>query len=113
LDVLILGEEPLEPGCFVDIRPIGYLQMEDEKGIDEKLLAVAAKDPRQYEVRTLRNVPEHVLREITQFFETYKTLEKGKWVRVGEWKGTADAKQLVESTHIAYCNEQQAKSKKN
>eukprot|EP00471_Norrisiella_sphaerica_P005280 CAMPEP_0184478502 /NCGR_PEP_ID=MMETSP0113_2-20130426/512_1 /TAXON_ID=91329 /ORGANISM="Norrisiella sphaerica, Strain BC52" /LENGTH=251 /DNA_ID=CAMNT_0026856315 /DNA_START=226 /DNA_END=981 /DNA_ORIENTATION=+ len=102
LDVLIIGDDPLEPGCFVDVRPIGYLVMQDEKGKDEKLLAVAAKDPRLYEVRTLRNVPEHVLREITQFFETYKTLEKDKWVSVGGWKGTVDAKLLIEATHRAY-----------
>eukprot|EP00472_Partenskyella_glossopodia_P013378 CAMPEP_0197541244 /NCGR_PEP_ID=MMETSP1318-20131121/67052_1 /TAXON_ID=552666 /ORGANISM="Partenskyella glossopodia, Strain RCC365" /LENGTH=283 /DNA_ID=CAMNT_0043100397 /DNA_START=210 /DNA_END=1061 /DNA_ORIENTATION=- len=102
LDVLIMGPDPLEPGCFVDVRPIGYLVMQDEKGMDEKLLAVAAKDPRLYEVRTLRNVPEHVLREITQFFESYKMLEKNKWVKVGGWKGTVDAKLLIESTHREY-----------
>eukprot|EP00469_Lotharella_globosa_P002036 CAMPEP_0167792272 /NCGR_PEP_ID=MMETSP0111_2-20121227/12470_1 /TAXON_ID=91324 /ORGANISM="Lotharella globosa, Strain CCCM811" /LENGTH=247 /DNA_ID=CAMNT_0007685175 /DNA_START=161 /DNA_END=904 /DNA_ORIENTATION=- len=102
LDVLIMGADPLEPGCFVDVRPIGYLVMQDEKGTDEKLLGVAAEDPRMYEVRTLRNVPEHVLREITQFFETYKTLEKNKWVKVGGWKGATDAKLLVESTHRTY-----------
>ncbi|GAB5355041.1 hypothetical protein AAMO2058_000171900 [Amorphochlora amoebiformis] len=102
LDVLIIGDDPLEPGCFVDVRPIGYLVMQDEKGMDEKLLAVTAKDPRLYETRTLRNVPEHILREITQFFTTYKTLEKDKWVKVGGWKGTVDAKLLIESTHRAY-----------
>uniref|UniRef100_A0A7S2TVC7 Inorganic pyrophosphatase n=1 Tax=Lotharella oceanica TaxID=641309 RepID=A0A7S2TVC7_9EUKA len=108
LDVLIMGADPLEPGCFVDVRPIGYLVMQDEKGTDEKLLGVAAKDPRLYEVRTLRNVPEHVLREITQFFETYKTLEKNKWVKVGGWKGATDAKLLVEATHRTYKEIKQA-----
>jgi len=105
LDVLIMGDDPLQPGCFVDVRPIGYLVMKDEKGTDEKLLAVAAKDPRLYEVRTIRNVPIHVLDEITQFFETYKTLEKNKWVKVGAWKGTTEAKQLIEETHRCYLEE--------
>ena len=54
------------------------------------------------EVYSLRDVPEHVLRETAHFFSTYKALEKKKWVKVGGWKGTEDTKQLIIDTHQAY-----------
>ena len=107
LDVLVLGE-PLVPGAIVDVRAIGYMVMEDEKGLDEKVLAVPTNDPRFQEYRTLRDVPEHLLREIAHFFETYKALEKKKWAKVGGWKGTEDTLGLIEHTHAAY-NAQKAK----
>ncbi|KAM3567134.1 hypothetical protein VYU27_010715, partial [Nannochloropsis oceanica] len=66
------------------------------------VLAVLKKDPRMQEVKTLRDVPEHILREITCFFEQYKVLEKEKWVKVGGWRGTQDTYSLVEKTHVAY-----------
>jgi inorganic pyrophosphatase len=102
LDVLVMGEHPLQPGCFLDIRPIGYMVMEDEKGVDEKVLAVSTQDPHFTEVHSLRDVPEHVLREIAHFFGTYKALEKKKWAKVGGWKGTEDTKKLIEDTHKSY-----------
>lgn len=70
--------------------------------MDEKVLAVLTKDPRMGEVRTLRDVPEHVLREISCFFQYYKVLEREKWVKVGGWHGTADTCELVEKSHQAY-----------
>mmetsp|Transcript_8988 Transcript_8988/g.14565 ORF Transcript_8988/g.14565 Transcript_8988/m.14565 type:complete len:280 (-) Transcript_8988:636-1475(-) len=91
LDVLVMGDLPLVPGSLVDVRPIAYMVMEDEKGMDEKVLAVVNKDPHYVEMKTLRDVPEHVLREIAHFFQTYKALEKRKWVKVGGWKGTASS----------------------
>jgi len=101
LDVLVLGEE-LVPGAIVDVRAIGYMIMEDEKGLDEKVLAVPVTDPRFDEYKTLRDVPEHLLREIAHFFGTYKALEKKKWAKVGGWKGTEDTLLLIEQTHTAY-----------
>ena len=101
LDVLVLGET-LAPGCVVDVRALGYMIMEDEKGLDEKVLAVPVNDPRFEEYRTLRDVPEHLLREIAHFFETYKALEKKKWAKVGGWKGTEDTLMLIEQTHATY-----------
>ena len=101
LDVLVLGET-LAPGCVVDVRALGYMIMEDEKGLDEKVLAVPVNDPRFEEYRTLRDVPEHLLREIAHFFETYKALEKKKWAKVGGWKGTEDTLLLIEQTHATY-----------
>lgn len=102
LDVLVMGDYALQPGCFVDIRPIAYMVMEDEKGMDEKVLAVSSKDPHFAQVTSLRDVPEHVLRETAHFFSTYKALEKKKWAKVGGWKGTEDTKELIEQTHKSY-----------
>ena len=101
LDVLVLGDE-LIPGCIVDVRAVGYMIMEDEKGLDEKVLAVPTHDPRFADVRSLRDVPDHLLREIAHFFGTYKALEKKKWAKVGGWKGTSDTIDLIEDTHTAY-----------
>lgn len=111
LDVLVLGEA-IEPGAIVDTRAIAYLVMEDEKGLDEKVLAVPNNDPRFDEIRTLRDVPEHLLREIAHFFETYKALEKKKWAKVGGWKGTEDTLELIEHTHATY-KSQQTREKRN
>ena len=76
--------------------------MEDEKGLDEKVLAVPVNDPRFDEYRSLRDVPDHLLREISHFFGTYKALEKKKWAKVGGWKGSADTEILLQDTHAAY-----------
>ncbi|CAM9128221.1 unnamed protein product [Phaeothamnion confervicola] len=113
LDVLVLGTSALQPGSIVDVIPIAYMLMEDEKGLDEKVLAVPAKDPRFAEIRSLRDVPEHYLREISHFFETYKALERQKWVRVGGWKGTEDTHNLIRSTHKAFLDKQKALAEKD
>ncbi|CBJ27682.1 Inorganic diphosphatase [Ectocarpus siliculosus] len=105
LDVLVLGTSALQPGSIVDVRPLGFMCMEDEKGLDEKVLAVPDKDPRFNHMTSLRDVPEHVLREITNFFETYKQLEKSKWVKVGGWKGTTDTHELIDKTHQKFLEE--------
>lgn len=110
LDVLVMCEGPLIPGCFVNIRPICYMVMEDEKGIDEKLLAVAEKDPHYSHINTINDIPSHVLKEISQFFETYKTLEKEKWVKVGGWKNKDEALDLINQTHEFYMNEKKKSS---
>eukprot|EP00903_Cladosiphon_okamuranus_P019533 g17964.t1 len=110
LDVLVLGTSALQPGSIVEIRALGYMVMEDEKGLDEKVLAVPNKDPRFNHMKSLRDVPEHVLREITNFFETYKQLEKSKWVKVGGWKGTTDTHELIEQTHERYLSGKRSKA---
>ena len=110
LDVLVMCEGPLIPGCFVNIRPICYMVMEDEKGIDEKLLAVAEKDPHYSHINTIDDIPSHVLKEISQFFETYKTLEKEKWVKVGGWKNKDEALDLINQTHEFYMNKKKKSS---
>mmetsp|Transcript_46316 Transcript_46316/g.144900 ORF Transcript_46316/g.144900 Transcript_46316/m.144900 type:complete len:248 (+) Transcript_46316:95-838(+) len=102
LDVLVMCDGELVPGCIVECRPICYMVMEDEKGMDEKVLAVPIKDPRFKDVKTMGDLPEHTLREIAHFFETYKALEKSKWAKVGGWKGTEDTEQLILETHRTY-----------
>lgn len=94
LDVLIIVEEPTFPGCRVQIRPIGVLLMRDEKGTDEKVLAVPVADPRFKDIDDISGLQKHWLLEIENFFHTYKMLE-GKESRVEGWKGSSEAKALV------------------
>ncbi len=91
LDVLIITAEPTFPGCHVVVRIIGLLRMRDEKGVDEKLLAVPVADPRSEGLRDLSDVNRHLLVEIKNFFETYKELEGGKTTHVEDWRGASDA----------------------
>ena len=93
LDGVILSTFPLFPGVLVDVRPVGLMVMEDEKGPDSKILGVVAEDPRWDFVQDLKDVPQGLLEEIQNFFETYKALEakKGKWVKVTGFKGRAEA----------------------
>lgn len=102
LDVLVMCQEPLIPGCLVDIRPICYMIMEDEKGMDEKLLAVVDKDPLYSHIKDIGDLTEHTLKEISHFFETYKLLEKEKWVKVGSWHNKEAACTLIEETTELY-----------
>lgn len=75
LDVLLAVYEPTFPGCHVTARPIGILRMHDEKGEDEKILAVPVGDPRFDDINELSDLSAHFLREIENFFATYKLLE--------------------------------------
>jgi inorganic pyrophosphatase len=94
LDVLIFVYEPTFPGCHVAVRPIGFLDMRDEKGHDTKILAVPVRDPRFDEVQELSNLPSHWMREIENFFSTYKNLEDKETEIVG-WGGVAEAWQII------------------
>ncbi|MDR7521623.1 MAG: inorganic diphosphatase [Armatimonadota bacterium] len=94
LDVLIFTYEPTFPGCLVDVRPIGVLDMRDEKGHDQKILAVPAGDPRFDGVTDLEHVPSHFLKEVTHFFTVYKELEQ-KPVEIYGWAGAQEARRLV------------------
>jgi inorganic pyrophosphatase len=94
LDVLIFVYEPTFPGCLVDARPIGVLDMRDEKGRDQKILAVPVGDPRFDGVNELDQVPAHFLKEIEHFFTTYKTLEE-KEVEIYGWSDAGAAWRLV------------------
>ena len=75
----------------------------------KQVLAVIANDPHYKEFRTLRDVPEHTLREISHFFQTYKSLEKEKWVKVGGWRGSEDTLILIERTHATFKEKEAAK----
>ena len=97
-DVLIVGRRPLIPGCIVGVRPIGVLMMQDDKGNDEKILAVPATrlHPFYDQVESYKELPEILLDQIFHFFQHYKDLEKGKWVKVEGWKDAAYAAELIE-----------------
>jgi inorganic pyrophosphatase len=95
LDILVLASFPTFPGCVIEARVIGVLIMSDDKGQDEKLLAVPTKDPRFKEVTELEHIPSHKLKEISHFFQVYKDLENKKTVIEG-WKDAVFAKQLYE-----------------
>ena len=98
IDVLIVGETRLVPGAVVRVRPIGALVMEDEGGGDEKILAVPvdALHPIYEGVRDHSDLPPLITRQIAHFFEHYKDLEAGKWVRVGHWEDAAGAARMIE-----------------
>lgn len=95
LDALVLLEYPVFPGVGVKVRPVAVLPMEDDGGIDEKLICVPAKDPRWAHIQDLEDLPQQTKNEIEHFFSHYKDLEPGKWVKVGEWKGKAEAERLL------------------
>ncbi len=94
LDVLVLVTNPLFPGVAVDVRPIGVLVMSDDKGQDEKILAVAKDDPRFKHINDLADVSQHMKDEISFFFESYKILEK-KMTKIEGWQDAAAAKKLI------------------
>lgn len=95
LDILVLTTFPTFPGCIIESRVIGVLLMSDDKGQDEKLLGVPTKDPRWNEVKSLEDVPQHILKEIAHFFQVYKDLENKKTVIEG-WKDADFAAKLYE-----------------
>jgi inorganic pyrophosphatase len=95
LDVLVVVEEPTFPGCFVRARPVGTLMMRDEKGEDEKILAVPHDDPRFNGVRKLSDLGEHWPLEISAFFRTYKELQ-GLETEVRGWHDVDVAWRIIE-----------------
>lgn len=95
LDILLLVHEPTFPGCLVNARPIGGLDMSDEHGSDFKVLAVPCNDPRFNNIQSLGNLAEHLLREISNFFETYKILEE-KPTEILGWHDKAETHARIE-----------------
>lgn len=94
LDVLVMVKTPTFPGCVVAARPLGVLLMQDEKGGDEKILAVPTTDPSFETYHSLSDVPPHFLREMDHFFRVYKELE-GKHVTSMGWKDRWEAEQII------------------
>lgn len=101
LDVLVIVEEPTFPGCVVPIRPIGVLNMLDYNGEDQKILAVPIGDPRFEDINDLGDISRHWLREIENFFDTYKTLEDVKTVVRG-WASVSDAEKVITECRERY-----------
>lgn len=97
VDVLVVCPYPLIPGSIVACKPIGILGMADEKGPDSKLLAVptTALTPLYRDISEPEQLPQALLQKITHFFEHYKDLEEGKWVKLSGWSGSVAAKQEI------------------
>ena len=89
VDILVLSSKPVVPGVVIPSRPIGMLEMEDEAGIDNKIIAVPLPklDIKFKDFNDVKDIPVKIKNEIKYFFENYKKSEPGKWVKVRDWKG--------------------------
>lgn len=99
LDALVFISRAVLPGVVIKCRPIGLLEMEDEEGIDHKIICVPAKtkiDPICGAWESLDDIPQAKKQEIRHFFEHYKDLEKDKWVKLKDWKGLDEALVVIE-----------------
>ncbi len=103
-DILVLNENAFQAGSVVRCRLIGILVMEDEAGMDEKLVAVPISkiDPTYNEVNSLDDLPGATLDKIKNFFETYKMLEPNKWVKVKDFQGKEAATKMLQKAIEAY-----------
>jgi len=100
LDVMVLSEYSVAPGTVIPVVVIGMLEMEDEAGIDTKILAVptAKIDPLYGMFKDIDDVPEAIKNKLKHFYENYKSLEAGKWVKLKEWKNKATALESVQKS---------------
>ena len=98
IDVLVCNNRQLVPGCVINVRPIGVLIMEDNAGQDEKVIAVPspALTKRWDHVVEYSDLPDITLRQVEHFFEHYKDLEPGKWVKIGDWHDAREARRMIE-----------------
>jgi inorganic pyrophosphatase len=96
VDVLVLLDYPLFPGVGLKVRPVAVFNMTDDGGSDAKVIAVLEKDVRWSHIQDIDDIPEFTKKEIEHFFEHYKDLEPGKWVKTEGWQGRAEAEQIVE-----------------
>jgi inorganic pyrophosphatase len=97
IDVLVITSYPIMPGTAIEARPVGILYMRDEEGEDAKIIAVPKDkiDPSYSNIRDIIDLPEAVKNKIVHFFEHYKELEPGKWVKVSGWGSTNEAKARI------------------
>jgi len=97
VDVLVISREPVAPGSVIEAVPIAVLEMEDEEGPDAKIIAVPKPklDPYYASWKDVGDIPGALKERIKHFFERYKELEPGKWVKVTGWKGAQEAREKI------------------
>ena len=97
IDILICNTRALAPACVINVRPIGVLIMEDNAGQDEKIIAVPSPElTKRYDtLHDYSDLPDITLQQIEHFFEHYKDLEPGKWVKIGDWRSVDDARRMI------------------
>jgi inorganic pyrophosphatase len=97
VDVLVYSTQSIFPGCLISVKPIGVLITEDEKGSDEKILAVPSDKVDVFfkDINSYKQLPETIIDKISHFFENYKKLEKAKWVKVQDWQDAGRAKEII------------------
>ncbi|MDB5407112.1 MAG: ppa [Rhodospirillales bacterium] len=110
-DVLVVGQTPVVPGAVIRSRPVGALLMEDEAGMDDKIIAVPADALHPYYtgVRSYEDLPQILCDQIGHFFNHYKDLEHGKWVKIVRWAGPEEAAELVNQSIARAVEAAQAK----
>ena len=98
VDVLVVTPFPLPPGVLIRVRALGLIKMEDDGGVDAKLIAVPVEKlcPMYKDIQKLEDLPQLLRDQMVHFFEHYKDLEKGKWVKIHGWGTLEDAKQELE-----------------
>jgi inorganic pyrophosphatase len=101
MDVLVLVHRPSFPGCLIEVRPVGLLNMVDQQESDRKVIAVPRKDPRYSEIHTLDQVFPHTRRELEHFFSIYKELE-GRTTKTQGWGGPHEARKAILDSRRAY-----------
>ena len=96
-DIMVVSQHPVVPGAVIRCRPVGALMMEDEAGGDEKILAVPvdALHPFYSGVQSYKDLPQIMCEQIAHFFQHYKDLEKGKWVKIVKWDGPEAARKAI------------------
>jgi inorganic pyrophosphatase len=106
LDVVLLASFPSFPGCIVEAEIVGLLEMEDEAGIDTKIIAVPTEkiDPRWAHIKDIADMNACTKEEIKEFFETYKRLEPNKWVKLKDFKGKQEAEKMIKQAKENFNN---------
>jgi len=104
LDILVLATTPTFPGCIVDARVVGYLDMYDSGEHDEKIIAVVDADPRFEDIQNIDDIKDLQLKEIKLFFRTYKELQDGHHVEVLDYYSRDEAIELIDKYSKAYQN---------
>lgn len=97
LDILVISNYPFAPGTVIEVRPVALIYMTDEEGVDKKIIAVPKEkvDPTFSNIKDVNDLPEPLKNKLVHFFEHYKELEPGKWVKISGWGNREEAKQEI------------------